>query len=101
MALRVVQAWKPQAPPIPDEEKRHLDDLIAGWRGKYPDLPISVELVTEHPAAALTTASAGAQLLVVGSRGRGALRGMLLGSVSQHLLRHSVCSIAVVHEVTA
>jgi nucleotide-binding universal stress UspA family protein len=51
----------------------------------------------EHPAAALTQLSATTQLLVVGSRGRGALRGMLLGSVSQHLLRHAACDVAIVH----
>ncbi|MFD0525866.1 universal stress protein [Paractinoplanes durhamensis] len=55
------------------------------------------EAVTEHPAAALAAASTTAQLLVVGTRGRGAVRGMLLGSVSQHALRHSACTVAVAH----
>jgi nucleotide-binding universal stress UspA family protein len=53
----------------------------------------------EHPAAALAAASGTAQLLVVGTRGRGALRGMLLGSVSQHVLRHSAVPVAVIHEL--
>ncbi|GAA3337457.1 universal stress protein [Amorphoplanes nipponensis] len=79
-------------------ERRPLDELVAGWREKHPDLDISVEALVEHPAAALTEASTDAQLLVVGSRGRGAVRGMLLGSVSQHLLRHAACTVAVVHE---
>jgi nucleotide-binding universal stress UspA family protein len=82
---------------VTDEERRPLDDLVATWRTKYPDLVVTVEAVLDHPAAALTTASHEAQLLVVGSRGRGALRGMLLGSVSQNVLHRSDCTVAVVH----
>jgi nucleotide-binding universal stress UspA family protein len=101
VALRVIQAWKPQTPAVSEEESRRLDEVVAAWGEKFPGLAISVERPAEHPAAALTTASTEAQLLVIGSRGRGPLRGMLLGSVSQHLLRHSACSIAVVHDITA
>ena len=83
---------------ITDEERRPLDELVATWQAKYPDLTVTAEAVIDHPAAALTRARKGAQLAVVGSRGRGALRGMLLGSVSQNLLHRSECTIAVVHE---
>jgi nucleotide-binding universal stress UspA family protein len=78
-------------------ERQPFDDLVSVWREKFPQLDISAAAVVEHPAAALTQLSATTQLLVVGSRGRGALRGMLLGSVSQHLLRHSACDVAIVH----
>ncbi|MFF0373977.1 universal stress protein [Actinoplanes missouriensis] len=74
-----------------------VDDLVAVTRVAYPDLQIVAETTDTHPAEALTRAAADAQLVVVGSRGRGAVRGMLLGSVSQHLLRHSPCTVAVVH----
>lgn len=104
--LRVIRAWKPvtgiltdaPATAVTPEERRWLDDLVAGWREKYPHLEISAEAVADHPAAALALAGRGAQLTVVGSRGRGAVRGLLLGSVSQHLLRHSTCTVTVVHE---
>jgi nucleotide-binding universal stress UspA family protein len=100
--LRVIQAFKPAtSPTVPDADRKHLEEVVAGWRVKFPDLTIYAEAVVEHPVTALTAASGSAQLLVVGSRGRGALRGMLLGSVSQHLLRHSACSIAVVHDTMA
>jgi nucleotide-binding universal stress UspA family protein len=105
--LLVIRAWKPagglwaESPIITHavsaEERQPFDDLVTAWREKYPQLDITAQAVVEHPAAALTHLSTTTQLLVVGSRGRGALRGMLLGSVSQHLLRHSACDIAVVH----
>jgi nucleotide-binding universal stress UspA family protein len=82
---------------ITDEERRPLDDLVAAWQEKYPDLNVTAEAVIDHPAAALTRASKDAQLVVVGSLGRGALRGMLLGSVSQNVLHRSECTVAVVH----
>jgi nucleotide-binding universal stress UspA family protein len=82
---------------ITAEQRRPFDDLLAAWQEKYPDLTIHPEVVIEHPAAALTRTSKDAQLLVVGCRGRGALRGMLLGSVSQNLLHSSDCTVAIVH----
>lgn len=53
-------------------------------------------IVENHPAAALVDAAAGAELLVVGSRGHGAFAGMLLGSVSQHVTAHAPCPVVVV-----
>lgn len=107
--LRVIRAWTPvtgiwaETPmatgTVTAEERHPFDEMVAGWRDKYPTLQISAEAVVDHPAAALALGSTTAQLLVVGTRGRGAFRGMLLGSVSQHLLRHSACTVAVVHDV--
>jgi nucleotide-binding universal stress UspA family protein len=106
--LTVIRAWAPVTGlwedsslvtrTVTDEERRPFDDLIAGWQKKYPDLEISAEAVVQHPADALIRASGSAQLVVVGSRGRGALRGMLLGSVSQNLLHRSECTVAIVHQ---
>jgi nucleotide-binding universal stress UspA family protein len=108
--LRVIRAWTPDdsfweetpvvTESVPADERRPFDELIAAWRDKFPEVEISAEAVVEHPAAVLALASTTAQLLVVGTRGRGAVRGMLLGSVSQHLLRHSACTVVVVHEST-
>jgi nucleotide-binding universal stress UspA family protein len=105
--LLITRAWKPagglwaESPivthAVTATERQPFDDLVTAWREKYPRLEITAEAVVEHPAAALTQLSATTQLLVVGSRGRGALRGMLLGSVSQHLLRHATCDVAIVH----
>ncbi|WP_328465793.1 universal stress protein [Actinoplanes sp. NBC_00393] len=105
--LRIIRAWRPvtglwEDTPlvtraVTDEERRPFDELVDQCRTEFTALHIQSEAVVAHPAAVLTTASTTAQLLVVGSRGRGALRSLLLGSVSQHLLRHSACTVAVVH----
>jgi nucleotide-binding universal stress UspA family protein len=61
----------------------------------------SPESVTEmavhgHPAKVLVDASDGAELLVVGNRGHGGFTGMLLGSVSGHVLAHARCPTVIV-----
>jgi nucleotide-binding universal stress UspA family protein len=53
--------------------------------------------VCDAPAPGLLTAAAEAELLVVGARGLGGFRGLLLGSVSQQCLHHAAGAIAVVH----
>jgi nucleotide-binding universal stress UspA family protein len=60
------------------------------------DVPTTLETVRGHPAWVLVEAAEGADLLVVGSRGHGGFVGMLLGSVSQHVLSHARCPVVVV-----
>ena len=78
------------------EEQRLLAGRLAGWSAKYPDVRVEQVVARDRPAHALRERSVGAQLLVVGSRGRGGLAGLLLGSVSQTLLHHAACPVAVV-----
>ncbi|WP_127508081.1 universal stress protein [Actinoplanes solisilvae] len=101
--LELIRAWAPAhgtpvEETVPTGVRRSFDDLVNSWREKYPQVPVTARAVVEHPAGALIEASRNARLLVVGTRGRGALRGLLLGSVSQHLLRHSSCPVMVAHE---
>jgi nucleotide-binding universal stress UspA family protein len=81
---------------VRDEEARVLAEAVAGCREEYPDVAVREELVRAHTRAALIDRSVEAQLLVVGTRGRGGMRGLLLGSVSQAMLHHAGCPVLVV-----
>ena len=61
-------------------------------------VPVSRLVLRGHPARVLLDASEGAGLLVVGSRGRGGFAGMLLGSVSQHVIAQASCPVVVLHD---
>ncbi|MDX3189732.1 universal stress protein [Streptomyces sp. MN03-5084-2B] len=77
-------------------ERGKLAEQVAGWQRKYPDLAIELEVVRGRPVRTLLERGEDAQLIVVGSRGRGGFTGMLLGSTSQALIAHSPCPVAVV-----
>lgn len=76
-----------------------FDHALAAVRAAHPDLPVESTTALIEPAAAL--AEAGAQLLVVGNRTAGPVRGLLPGSINHQLLRWASCSIAVVHDCGA
>lgn len=78
------------------EEERLLAEAVAGVRSAHPDVRLLPEAIPVVAWRALADASAVATLVVVGSRGRGAFSGMLLGSVSQQVLHHAQCPVAVV-----
>ncbi|HLI39038.1 MAG TPA: universal stress protein [Streptosporangiaceae bacterium] len=64
---------------------------------QHPDITVIREVVAGPPRSVLLSAAREAQMIVVGSRGRGGLDGMSLGSVAQALLHHSSCPVGVVH----
>lgn len=107
--LRVVRVWNMSEPMwsvsenVPRDlvaaEQKALDELLANWRAEYPDVEVVAEVVVDAPGRALVRASREAELAVVGSRGRGGFTGLLLGSVSQQLLHHSHCPVAVIREL--
>lgn len=81
------------------EEEVLLSQRLAGWREDYPDVPVTSVVYPDRPAQALLEQSHVAQLLVVGSRGRGGFAGALLGSTSRAMLHHAACPVMVVrHE---
>lgn len=74
-----------------------FEQALAKGEAEYPEVVVRRQVVQGAPRGALLDAASGAQLLVVGSRGRGGLRGMLLGSVSLAMLHYAPCPVAVVH----
>jgi nucleotide-binding universal stress UspA family protein len=96
--LRAVHAWSDveifELPgldwsAVKSEEERSLAERLAGWQERYPDVTVNRIVVCDRPARQLIEQSESAQLVVVGSHGRGGLTGMLLGSVSNAIV-HSV-----------
>ncbi|MEV0173582.1 universal stress protein [Streptomyces sp. NPDC050803] len=79
-----------------DEEERVLAEALGGLREKYPDVEVRRRLVRGRIRHTLIEATADAGLVVVGARGRGGFTGLLLGSVSQAVLHHAHCPVAVV-----
>jgi len=70
--------------------------LMACEAKEHPEVMVVRRVLAGTPRAALLAASHDAQMLVVGSRGRGGLEGMRLGSVAQAVLHHAPCPVGVV-----
>ncbi|MGC9665413.1 universal stress protein [Planosporangium sp. 12N6] len=108
-ALVAVQAftvplppWTMGPPPIVCDPAQIAADLravlvgqLASWRDKYPDVPVEYAVSHSSAAAALVNQSLRAALVVVGTRGHGAARGLLLGSVGLQLVHHADCPVLI------
>lgn len=109
-SVTVVRAWnistapRPSSaapgymPPFEDFEAATLAALeedIAPIRSDHPDVTVTATVVHGSPAQKLIAASATADLVVVGSRGHGGFVGLLMGSVSEQVVRHAKCAVLV------
>jgi len=106
--VEVVYAWDPapiEASGLPEEEMEALREAAKKRAAKIVhklgrdggDVRIVPRTVFGTAAQALVDASEDADLLVVGSRGFGGLKGMVLGSVSHHCAAHAHCPTVIVH----
>jgi nucleotide-binding universal stress UspA family protein len=91
---------------VPDERQLEqaralVAEAVAGLAEDHPDVPVTTSVLVTHPVDALLGAAGAASLLVVGSRGHGVLRRMLLGSVSREVSQRAACPVLVVHPVAA
>ncbi|MGI8664488.1 MAG: universal stress protein [Jatrophihabitans sp.] len=105
LPIKAILCWKParsvtapwhHAQRSTELPQSWLSEALAGWGEKYPDVEVHAAVQQDDPVPALVADSLGQSLLVVGTRARHALAGTLLGSVSQGILHHAICPVAVV-----
>ena len=80
------------------EAEETLAERLAGFQERYPDVAVRRLLVTDSPSRNLLAESESAQLLVVGSHGRGGFAGMLLGSVSSKVVHEAHTAVIVARQ---
>ncbi|MEV0702787.1 universal stress protein [Saccharopolyspora sp. NPDC050389] len=85
---------------IEAKEGMALAERLAGWQEEYPDVQVERVVERDRPVRFLVLRGARAQLIVVGSRGRGGVTGMMLGSTSRALLHAAPCPVLVVRAET-
>lgn len=78
-----------------------LEERLQPLVEQYPNVPVKKVITRDRPVRALAEQADGAQLLVVGSHGRGGFKGMLIGSTSRALLQSAPCPLMVVRPGTA
>lgn len=108
--LRAVHAWSTRRPAaavtipllidwdaIEAAQWTHLTEIVDQWGKRYPNVEATCFVEQTKPGQALIKHLADAQLVVVGTRGRGAVASSILGSTSLNLLHHSTVPVMVCH----
>jgi nucleotide-binding universal stress UspA family protein len=108
LALRVVHAWRVQSPEVVETGIAGVADSQAEWvhravteavgtvTERHPDLEVTTDVVEGPVVDTLVAAAAGAELLVLGSRGHGPIVGFLLGSVGQQVIAEATRPVVLV-----
>jgi nucleotide-binding universal stress UspA family protein len=112
--LRIVSAWEmpewrytapPGFEPVLDPKtleafrergQEVADSALASVNERHASLQVEALAPQGHPADALLAQGADAELIVVGRRGLGGFKSLLLGSVSQQVVHHATCPVVVV-----
>ncbi|WP_431934317.1 universal stress protein [Nonomuraea jabiensis] len=100
--LHAIRAWSPASGSLAtgytresSGQRRLLTATVGHIRARYPGVKLVERLVRGHPVDVLLSASAGAALLVVGSRGRGPVTAFF-GSISHALVQYATCPLVVI-----
>lgn len=111
MPITVVRAWTMRTAPKPktqefgyvppasdfaDAVRERLEESTRDILAAFPDVEVTLKVERGQPATVIVEASQGASLLVVGPRGLGGFKGLLLGSVSEHAVGNAPCPVVVV-----
>lgn len=94
----VTEPGTPEWESVDGRYRAMAERTIAADREAHPEITVTVEVHHGRAADTLVDIAEGADLLLVGSRGRGGFRGMLLGSVSQRVLALATCPVAILHQ---
>ncbi len=97
----IVSFPSPGWPALRAVEDEIVAARLAGWAERYPDVSVQRHVVPDEPAHQLVATSEWAQLVVVGSHGRGGFAGMLLGSVSAAVVMLARVPVIVAREAPA
>lgn len=96
LPLLVLHGWQDPALESGDETAAALlDRAVAAWATRYPEVPAIAKAVPGRADRLLVDASAHARLVVVGARGRTAGAEVRLGPVSEAVLHHARCPVAI------
>ncbi len=111
MPVTVVRAWTMRTAPQPktkefgyvppasdfaDAVRERLEDSTREILAAYPDVVVTLQVERGQPAHVVIEAAQGASLLIVGPRGLGGFKGLVLGSVSEHAVETASCPVVVV-----
>ncbi|MFD3970702.1 universal stress protein [Streptomyces cyaneofuscatus] len=97
-------SWASMMPGLPEDFDPQalalvsLNEALEEALGAAGAAAVSKIVVIGNPAQSLLDRAQGASLLVVGARGRSALKATLLGSVSLHVTQHAPCPVTVVRD---
>ncbi|MFD3335328.1 universal stress protein [Streptomyces sp. NPDC058700] len=105
LPLRLAHAWRWEPLDLPLVQDRAAQERVAEAvvreaeatiAGRYPDLGLTAEVLGDTPATALLGTAERAEMLVIGSRGHGAVAGFLLGSYGQQITAAATCPVVAV-----
>jgi nucleotide-binding universal stress UspA family protein len=102
--LQVIHAWNFLDQPGPGFDPEYgeaaaratVETIVTEVLGASPAVSPEIRMVNDHPGPALIGLAEGAYTLVVGARGLGGFKGLVLGSVSQHLVHHAPCPVLII-----